>query len=38
MGSVDWIDVVRDREKWWAILKTVMSLRVPKNVGKILTD
>jgi len=38
MGSEDSIHVVQDRDNWWAILKTVISLRVPKNVGKILTD
>ena len=38
IGSADSIHVVQDRENWWDILKTVMSLRVPKNAGKILTD
>ena len=38
MGSVDSIHVVRDRDNWWPILKTVMSLRVPKYAGKMLTD
>jgi len=27
--AVDWIHVVQDREQWWALLNTVMSLRVP---------
>jgi hypothetical protein len=38
MGSADSIHVVQDRDNWWAILKTVMSLRVPKHAGKTLTD
>ena len=28
-GSINWIDVVQDREKWWAFVTVAMSLRVP---------
>jgi hypothetical protein len=38
MDSTISIHVVQDRDNWWVILKTVMSLRVPKNAGKILID
>jgi hypothetical protein len=27
--SMDWIDLVEDRDKWWALLNTVMNLLVP---------
>jgi hypothetical protein len=26
---VDWIDVAKDREKWWDFVKAVINLRVP---------
>jgi hypothetical protein len=28
-GNMDWIDMVQDRERWWALVKVGMSLRVP---------
>jgi hypothetical protein len=28
-GDVDWIHFARDRDRWWALVNTVMSLRVP---------
>jgi hypothetical protein len=28
-GSIDWIDVGRDRDQWRAPVNTVMNLRVP---------
>jgi hypothetical protein len=28
-GGVDWIDVAQDRDKWRALVDTVMNLRVP---------
>jgi hypothetical protein len=36
-GSMDWIDLVQDGEKWRAVANAVMNLRVPKNVGDFLT-
>jgi hypothetical protein len=27
--GMDWIDLVRDRDKWRALVSTVMNLRVP---------
>jgi hypothetical protein len=27
--SVDWIHLAQDRDKWWALMNTVISLRVP---------
>jgi hypothetical protein len=31
VGSVgiDWIELVQDRNKWWAPVNTVMNIRVP---------
>jgi hypothetical protein len=28
-GDVDWIHLAQDRDKWWAVVNTVMNLRVP---------
>jgi hypothetical protein len=34
-NGVDWIDMARDRDKWRALVKTVLNLRV--NAGKCLS-
>jgi len=28
-GGMDWIKVAQDRDRWWALVNTVMNLRVP---------
>jgi hypothetical protein len=28
-GDMDWIDLARDRDRWKALVNTVMNLRVP---------
>jgi pyruvoyl-dependent arginine decarboxylase (PvlArgDC) len=38
MDNVDWIDLAQDRYQWGAVVNTVMSLRVPKNAGKLLSS
>jgi hypothetical protein len=35
---MDWIDLVQDRERWLALVKTVMNLRVSQNAGNFLTS
>jgi hypothetical protein len=36
---VDWINLVEDRYRWWALVNTVMILlQVPLNIGKFLSD
>jgi hypothetical protein len=34
----DWIDLAQDRERWRALVKTVMNLRVPQNSGKFISS
>jgi hypothetical protein len=29
LKGVDWINLVQDRDHWWALVNTVMILRVP---------
>jgi hypothetical protein len=37
-GGMDWIDLGHDRDQWWALMSTVMNLRVPYNAGKFLSS
>jgi hypothetical protein len=37
-GSMDWIGLAQDRDRWRAIVNGVMKLRVPKNAGIFLTS
>ena len=34
---MDWIDLAQERDRWWALLNLVASLRVPQNVGNFFT-
>jgi hypothetical protein len=35
---MDWIDVARNSGQWKALVNTVMSLKVPQDVGKFLSN
>jgi hypothetical protein len=34
-GDVDWIGLAQDRDRWRALVNSVLNLRVPKTVGKL---
>jgi hypothetical protein len=38
VGCMDWIDLLQDRNKWWALVNAVMNIRVPNNAGNFLTS
>jgi hypothetical protein len=31
---MDWIDLVEDRDQWWALVNAIMNIRVPQDAGK----
>ena len=37
MGGMDWMDLTWDRDRWPAVVKAVMNLRVSQCAGKFLT-
>jgi hypothetical protein len=36
-GDVDWIGLAQDRDRWRALVKSVLNHRVPQNSGKLLS-
>ena len=37
-GGMYWIDLAEDRDRWWALVNSVMNLWVPQDVGNFLTS
>ena len=37
-GGMDWTYLTQDMDRWQALVNTVMNLRVPYNMGNILTS
>jgi hypothetical protein len=35
MGDVDWIGLAQDRNRWIALVNSVLNLRVPQNAVKL---
>jgi len=35
-GGIDWNDPTQDRDRWRALVNTVIHLRVPQNLGNFL--
>jgi len=33
MGCMDWIDLVQNRDRWWAVVNAVMNIRIHKMRG-----
>jgi hypothetical protein len=32
-GAMDWIHLTQDRERWWALVNTLMHFRVTQNLN-----
>jgi hypothetical protein len=38
LEDVDWIQLAQDRDRWWALVDTVMNLRAPLEAGNFFTN
>ena len=34
---MDWIDLARERDRWWTVVNVVMNIRVSYNADKFLS-
>jgi hypothetical protein len=34
-GDLDWIGMAQDRDRWRALVNSVLNLLIPKNAGKL---
>ena len=37
-GSISWIDLAQDRNKWRGLVNVVMNLQVPQNAGSFFSS
>jgi hypothetical protein len=37
-GGTDWLDLAQNRDRWRALVNTIMNFRVPQNVGKFMSS
>jgi len=37
-GGMNWIELIRCMDRWWALVNAVMSLRVLYNAGNFMTN
>jgi len=37
-GGKDWTELTQDSDRWWAVVKAAMNVRVPRNAGNCLTS
>jgi hypothetical protein len=37
-GSMDWIELAQDRDRWRALANAITNLRIPQNAGNFLTN
>jgi len=35
---VKWIHLAQNRDQWWALVKTIMNLRIPYKAGNFFTN